>query len=87
MTYVPLPGDGKPRTVTLIPGDGIGPEVTAAVCEVVAALGAPIIWERCALTYPHLPLHIRKMSSDLSVHVQDSNTCAVAQASVCFKLS
>ena len=48
MTYVPLPGDGKPRTVTLIPGDGIGPEVTAAVCEVVAALGAPVIWERCA---------------------------------------
>ncbi len=48
MTYVPLPGDGKPHTVTLIPGDGIGPEVTEAVVEVVEALGAPIIWERCA---------------------------------------
>ena len=48
MTYVPLPGDGKPHTVTLIPGDGIGPEVTDAVTEVVEALGAPIIWERCA---------------------------------------
>ena len=48
MTYVPLPGDGRPHTVTLIPGDGIGPEVTEAVTEVVEALGAPIIWERCA---------------------------------------
>ena len=48
MTYVPLPGDGRPHTVTLIPGDGVGPEVTEAVVEVVEALGAPIIWERCA---------------------------------------
>ena len=48
MTYVPLPGDGRPHTVTLIPGDGVGPEVTDAVVEVVEALGAPIIWERCA---------------------------------------
>ncbi len=46
MTYVPLPGDGRPHTVTLIPGDGVGPEVTEAVVEVVEALGAPIIWER-----------------------------------------
>ena len=47
MTYVPLPGDGRPHTVTLIPGDGVGPEVTEAVTDVVEALGAPIIWERC----------------------------------------
>lgn len=30
----------------MIPGDGIGPEVTKAVVDVVHALGAPIIWER-----------------------------------------
>ncbi len=30
---------------TLIPGDGIGPEVTAATCEVLAAAGAPVDWE------------------------------------------
>jgi len=30
---------------TLIPGDGIGPEVTGATCEVLAAAGAPIEWE------------------------------------------
>ncbi len=29
-------------TVTLIPGDGIGPEVTGATQEVLAAAGAPI---------------------------------------------
>ena len=27
---------------TLIPGDGIGPEVTGATCEVLAAAGAPV---------------------------------------------
>ena len=30
--------------VVLIPGDGIGPEVTAAVCKVFEAAGAPIQW-------------------------------------------
>ncbi len=33
------------KTVTLIEGDGIGPEVTAAVVRVVAASGAAIDWE------------------------------------------
>jgi isocitrate dehydrogenase (NAD+) len=32
-------------TVTLIPGDGIGPEVTDATREVVAATGVKITWE------------------------------------------
>ena len=31
--------------VTLIKGDGIGPEVTEATCRVFAAAGAPIEWE------------------------------------------
>ncbi|MXZ18160.1 MAG: isocitrate/isopropylmalate dehydrogenase family protein [Rhodothermaceae bacterium] len=33
-------------TITLIPGDGIGPEVTEATCKVVAATGVDIRWER-----------------------------------------
>ncbi|MEW6662440.1 MAG: isocitrate/isopropylmalate dehydrogenase family protein [Bacillota bacterium] len=33
------------HTLTLIPGDGIGPEVTAAAKEVIAAAGVPIKWE------------------------------------------
>jgi isocitrate dehydrogenase (NAD+) len=32
--------------VTLIPGDGIGPEVTEAACRVAAATGVAIEWER-----------------------------------------
>ncbi|MBI1380425.1 MAG: NADP-dependent isocitrate dehydrogenase [Planctomycetaceae bacterium] len=35
----------SPRRVTLIPGDGIGPEVVAAARSVVEAAGAPIEWE------------------------------------------
>jgi isocitrate dehydrogenase (NAD+) len=34
------------RRVTLIPGDGIGPEVTAATLEVLAAAGAEVEWDR-----------------------------------------
>jgi len=33
--------------VTLIPGDGIGPEVTDATLEILEAVGAPFEWERC----------------------------------------
>jgi isocitrate dehydrogenase (NAD+) len=37
-----------PQTIpaTLIPGDGIGPEITDAVLNVLAALGAPFEWDR-----------------------------------------
>jgi isocitrate dehydrogenase (NAD+) len=35
-----------PHTVTLIPGDGIGPEITEAVVRVVEAAGADVAWER-----------------------------------------
>jgi isocitrate dehydrogenase (NAD+) len=34
------------QTVTLIPGDGIGPEISEAVKEVFDALKAPIVWEQ-----------------------------------------
>src|SRR5215468_130424 len=39
---------GRPMTqrVTLIPGDGIGPEVSAAVLRIVEATGVQIEWER-----------------------------------------
>src|SRR5262245_47096788 len=35
-----------PHTITLIPGDGIGPEVTAAVVRVLDAAGVAIAWDR-----------------------------------------
>ncbi len=34
------------HTITLIPGDGIGPEVSAAVVRILTAAGADIEWER-----------------------------------------
>jgi isocitrate dehydrogenase (NAD+) len=34
------------HTITLIPGDGIGPEVTEAVVRIFSCAGAPIEWER-----------------------------------------
>uniref|UniRef100_A0A7N0RDJ9 Isopropylmalate dehydrogenase-like domain-containing protein n=1 Tax=Kalanchoe fedtschenkoi TaxID=63787 RepID=A0A7N0RDJ9_KALFE len=46
VTYMPRPGDGAPRTVTLIPGDGIGPLVTGAVEQVMDAMHAPIYFEK-----------------------------------------
>ncbi len=39
-----------PHPVTLIPGDGIGPEVADAAVEVLDATGARIQWERVELT-------------------------------------
>ena len=36
---------GAPTTVTLIPGDGIGPEVVGAAVRVIEATGAPITWD------------------------------------------
>ena len=34
------------HTITLIPGDGIGPEVTAAVVSIIEAAGVDVTWER-----------------------------------------
>ena len=34
-----------PHTITLIPGDGIGPEVTAAVVKILEAAGLQAVWE------------------------------------------
>jgi isocitrate dehydrogenase (NAD+) len=36
----------RPHKITLVPGDGIGPEVTEAVLRVLDATGVPIEWER-----------------------------------------
>ncbi|XP_024364593.1 isocitrate dehydrogenase [NAD] regulatory subunit 1, mitochondrial isoform X2 [Physcomitrium patens] len=45
VTYMPRPGDGSPRAVTLLPGDGIGPLVTGAVVQVMKAMHAPVYFE------------------------------------------
>src|SRR5512137_720909 len=37
---------GMTHTITLIPGDGIGPEVSASVVRILKAAGTAIDWER-----------------------------------------
>ncbi|KAE9612907.1 hypothetical protein Lal_00027778 [Lupinus albus] len=46
VTYMPRPGEGTPRAVTLIPGDGVGPLVTGSVEQVMEAMHAPVYFEK-----------------------------------------
>uniref|UniRef100_A0A8C8R7P3 Isocitrate dehydrogenase [NAD] subunit alpha, mitochondrial n=1 Tax=Pelusios castaneus TaxID=367368 RepID=A0A8C8R7P3_9SAUR len=43
------------QTVTLIPGDGIGPEISAAVMKIFDAAKAPIQWEERNVTAIQAP--------------------------------
>src|SRR5438128_1227200 len=43
--------------VTLIPGDGIGPEVVNAAVEVIEAAGCKLEWERAAAGASAMPTH------------------------------
>ncbi|MEJ5369372.1 MAG: isocitrate dehydrogenase (NAD(+)) [Bryobacteraceae bacterium] len=54
--------------VTLIPGDGIGPEVTAAAVRAVEATGVKIEWETAELSAEI----IEKSGSSLPAHVLES---------------
>lgn len=40
------------HNVTLIPGDGIGPEVARAACRIIEASGVAIHWEEVPATPP-----------------------------------
>jgi len=54
-------------TVTLIPGDGIGPEIATAVERIFEAAEAPIAWERVDVTpvrYPDGTMGIPKAVID-----------------------
>jgi isocitrate dehydrogenase (NAD+) len=39
-------GAAMPHTITLIPGDGIGPEVTRAVVRIIDAAGVRVAWDQ-----------------------------------------
>jgi len=54
--------------ITLIPGDGIGPEVADATVEVLGTLGVPIEWERVELS----AAIIEKAGTSLPPHVLES---------------
>ncbi|ALC44874.1 l-1-G0156 [Drosophila busckii] len=44
------PTADKPRTVTLMPGDGIGPEISLAVMEVLNAMKVPLVFDPVDVT-------------------------------------
>lgn len=44
-SYAPLPGDSKVKNVTLIPGEGIGKELTECLLNVHEKLNPPIKWD------------------------------------------
>lgn len=48
------------KKVTLIPGDGIGPEISAAVQQIFKAANVPIEWETVDVT----PVRVSKLSFD-----------------------
>jgi isocitrate dehydrogenase (NAD+) len=56
------------HTITLVPGDGIGPEVTEAVLRILNAAGVSIEWER------HLAgvLAVERTGQTLPVELLDS---------------
>lgn len=46
------------RKITLIPGDGIGPEISAAVQKIFQAAGVPIEWETVDVTPVRVCIYI-----------------------------
>jgi isocitrate dehydrogenase (NAD+) len=54
-----------PRLITLIPGDGIGPEVAEAAARAVEATGAAIEWERVDAGERALAMHGSLIPDDL----------------------
>ncbi|HEY6564589.1 MAG TPA: isocitrate/isopropylmalate family dehydrogenase, partial [Pirellulaceae bacterium] len=53
------------HTAVLVPGDGIGPEVTDAVCRVLDAAKAPLAWE-------HRLIGIRALEASGNVVPEDT---------------
>lgn len=49
---------GKKRVVSLIPGDGIGPEITASTLGILQAAGAPVEFERFDVIGDNLPVEM-----------------------------
>jgi len=67
---MPVP---KTYSVTLIPGDGIGPEVTSAARKVLAAEGVVIEWEIVDAGM----IDVEKYHTTLPVSTQRSPYCCV----------
>lgn len=62
--YLQRPGEGTKRTVALIPGDGIGPEICSSVEEVFKVIQAPIVFDQI----PHTDLHSEAVIDRIKKH-------------------
>ena len=60
----------KTHTVTLIPGDGIGPEVAAAVVRILEATGVRFNWERFAAGAGAYELHGEYIPKELYASIE-----------------
>jgi isocitrate dehydrogenase (NAD+) len=58
------------HTITLIPGDGIGPEVTAAVTAIIDAAGVNVVWERHDAGVPAVAASGRPLPDNLIASIR-----------------
>ncbi len=63
--YLPCP---VAHTVVLIPGDGIGPEVTESVLRILSAAGADLEWVECEVGQAALDRGADRVLPDKTVH-------------------
>ncbi|MEW5928760.1 MAG: isocitrate/isopropylmalate family dehydrogenase [Gemmatimonadota bacterium] len=61
-----------PQTVTLIPGDGIGPAITEATVRVIEAAGAEIEWDRREAGMAALALHNTPIPDETLQSIRES---------------
>ena len=61
------------HTITLIPGDGIGPEVTAAVVRILDAAGFEVQWEEFAAGANALPEYGTTLPEPLLASIRKNN--------------
>ena len=61
---------GQTHKVTLIPGDGIGPEVTQAVVRILEASGAKFDWERYAAGAEAFEIHGEYIPTELCKSIE-----------------
>lgn len=62
-----------PYTVTLIPGDGIGPEVTQSVKEILHAADVPVLWEEVEAGASEFDKHGETIPDDVIASIKKNH--------------
>lgn len=68
-----------PQKVTLIPGDGIGPEISAAVQKIFSAAGVPIEWETVDVTPVRVSFRSKRSHRPYRVSPRYIVICSLSQ--------